>query len=450
MGSIPLPALDIKTQNPQIDVVGAQARALQLKDLQNKLAMFPTEQQAAQVQLQSQQADLQMKQIALRDQQIWSDSMKQAAQEGPKPGEYQAPGSILQNAADIATRNGASFNSIMAHNEALAKLHQTLSTTAKDDIETLQKQHDNASSLLHGILNKPDDQLEDEYNKQIGILKANPSMAQSTYGLDPNSLPEFKDRESLQQEADILQGYSNVVKEHTEQTEAAARQSQAATAAAKEAREAKNPQPGTVTPAIEFEQANANYRAQLSRRVGLQNELQKNGLSQLDKMFTDPVHGYTQFLAQAQETKAAVSSAQTGSELATSLTPLMTALGVVSFAGIHRINQYDINSAGPQVGSLYRRLNTVLDKAGSGKIQPDTAKETLDLMDQMISAKHHTMMQGARMVAQNAGLDPNTTAIMDRHGDPVNMSDVAWKGTDQYRYSGTGDRNDEKNWTKVQ
>jgi hypothetical protein len=447
MGSIPLPALDYK--NPQIDVVGAQARQLQLRDLQNKLTMFPQQQAMAQAQLENEQAEVQKKQLDLKDDEIWSDSMKEAAQQGPKVG-YDKPGSILQNAADIATNKGASFKSIMAHNEALAKLHQTLSITAKDDIETLQKQHENASSLLHGVLERPDEELEDEYNKQIGILKSNPAMAQSSYGLDPATLPEFKDRESLQQEADMLQGYSNVVREHTQQTEAEARSTQAKTAAAKEKREAGNPQPGTVTPAIEFEQANANYRAQLTKRTTLSNELQKNGLSQLDKMFTDPVHGYTQFLAQAQETKSAVAAAKNGNELATSLTPLMTALGVVSFAGIHRINQYDINQSGPQVGSLYRKMNTILDKAGTGAIQPDTARETVEIMDQMINAKHHTLLQGARMVSQNAGLDPNTTAVMDRHGDPVNLGDVAWKGTDQYRYSGTGDRNDEKSWVKVQ
>lgn len=448
MGSIPLPALDIRP--PQIDVQGAQIKALQLRDLANRNSLFPIQQQQAQTQLQSEQADLQMKQTQVRDQQVWSDAMKEASTAGPQAGKYQSPGSILQNAADIATRNGASFNSIMGHNEALAKLQQTLSTTSKDDLENLKMQHENASSLLHGVLSKPDEELEGEYNKQLSVLRDNPVMAQKSYGLDPSTLPAFTNREDLQKEADILEGYSNVVKEHSEAEQAKARSSQAATAASKEAREASNPQPGTVTPAEQFAQQNANYRAELSRHVGFQNELQKMGITELARMFTDPVHGYTPFLAQAQGVKSAVASAKDGNELATSLTPLMTALGVVGFGGVHRINQYDINAAGPAVGSLYRQLNTTLDKAGSGKINPDTARETVDIVDQMLSAKHHSLLQGARMVAQNAGLDPHSTSVMDRHGDPVALGDVAWKGTDQYRYKGQGDRNDAENWEKVQ
>ena len=46
-------------------------------------------------------------------------------------------------------------------------------------------------------------------------------------------------------------------------------------------------------------QAEASQQA-LNRQAMFSNENQKAGLSQLDKMFTDPQHGYTQFLAQAQ------------------------------------------------------------------------------------------------------------------------------------------------------
>lgn len=444
-----IPLVALQGVQPQIDVQGAQAKQLQLRDLANKNSMFPVARQAAQTQLESQQVDLEEKRQHLKDEQIWSDSMKEAAKAGPQENK-QGAGSILQNAADIATRNGASFNSIMAHNEALANLQKTLSTTNKEDIETLQKQHENASSLLHNVLSKPDEELEAEYNKQLDILRANPSVAQKSYGLNPGDLPAFKDRASLEQEADMLQGYSNVVKEHAQQTEAEARKTQAGVSAAREAREAGNPQPGTVTPAIEYEQKMANYRAELGKHVGLQNELQKNGISQLDKMFTDPVHGYTSFLSQANGTKSAVASAQSGNELATSLIPLMTALGVTSFGGVHRVNQNEINAAGPTVGSYFRRLNTLLDRAGTGKIQPDTARETNELIDNLVNAKHHATLQGAAMVARNAGLTPETTTVMDRSGNLANLGDIAWKGNDQYKYSGKGDRNDEKNWEKVQ
>src|SRR5882762_227109 len=114
MGSIPLPALDFKP--PQIDVQGAQYKQLQLRDLANKNSMFPVEQQMAQTKLASENLALEEQRQKLKDEQIWSDSMKEAAKAGPQTNR-QGAGSILQNAADIATRNGASFNSIMAHNE---------------------------------------------------------------------------------------------------------------------------------------------------------------------------------------------------------------------------------------------------------------------------------------------------------------------------------------------
>ena len=52
-----------------------------------------------------------------------------------------------------------------------------------------------------------------------------------------------------------------------------------------------------------YVQGREDLRQSLNRQAMQSNELQKNGLGQLDKMFTDPTHGYTQFLAQAQSTK---------------------------------------------------------------------------------------------------------------------------------------------------
>jgi len=74
-------------------------------------------------------------------------------------------------------------------------------------------------------------------------------------------------------------------------------------------------------------------------------------LDKLGQMFADPQHGYVQFLARPKATKNSIASAKKGDELASSLVPLMTALGVTSFAGVHRINQTEVEAAGPQVGS---------------------------------------------------------------------------------------------------
>ena len=171
-----------------------------------------------------------------------------------------------------------------------------------------------------------------------------------------------------------------------------------------------------------------NVRQSLNRQATFANTMQKDGLDQVGKMFTDPQHGYTQFLSQAEATKSAVANAKNGNELASSLAPLMTASGVLSFSGIHRINQVDVNQAGPQVGSIYRRINSALDKAGSGTINPDTAKEMDSLMDELIEAKHTALVNGAQVIAKNAGLDPTKTTIMGKDGTPDTL-DHASKNT---------------------
>jgi hypothetical protein len=96
--------------------------------------------------------------------------------------------------------------------------------------------------------------------------------------------------------------------------------------------------------------------------------------------------------------------------------PLMLALGVTSFAGIHRINETEVNAAGPGAGSLYRKLNTIIDKAGSGAVPEDTLKEASAIVDGLIDAKHASIINGANMVAANGGLDPKKTMVMDRSG----------------------------------
>lgn len=174
-----------------------------------------------------------------------------------------------------------------------------------------------------------------------------------------------------------------------------------------------------------YEQAAENTRQSLNRQAQFANTLQKSGLDQMDKMFTDPQHGYTQFLAQAQSTKQAASDARNGNELAASLTPLMTALGVTSFAGVHRINQNEVNAAGQHVGSLYRQANALLDKIGSGTIPADTAKEVQGLVDNLIDAKHQSLIQGANLVAKNTGLDPTKIAVITRDGGTDTLDNVS-------------------------
>jgi hypothetical protein len=456
MGLSPLPNYNITS--PNIDVVGAQYRALQLKDLQNKASMFPTEQAAAQTKLESEKADLQIKQQAIKDQSIFSDSMRQAVSEGAAKGTptTSTSGSIFQRASDLAVQGGASFGSVVSHQQAMADLRAKVATATKEETDNTDKQHENLRSIYETVAKVPPapagDQ-ENEWNRQMDLIRRNPSSA-AAYGVDPNNLPEYPGASHMQEQADILAASHNLHTEHTQALESEARSSQAATAASKEAREAGGTTPPSLTDI--YKEKESNYRAELSRNVGFQNRLQQNGLSQLDKMFTDPIHGYTQFLAQAKVTQNTAANAKTGDELATSMAPLMTALGVVSFANIHRMNQTEVDSAGANVGSAGRRVMSYVYKMGAGKINPDTANEAIRLMDEMIEEKHQGLVQGASMIAKNNDLPPTTT-VMDKDGNTATLGDMLdyyrpentiHNGVDTYRYIGTGDRKDIKNYKK--
>ena len=176
----------------------------------------------------------------------------------------------------------------------------------------------------------------------------------------------------------------------------------------------------------EYTQNAENMRQASNRAAMFGNELQKNGLNQLDKVFTDPQHGYAQVLAQANLTKSDIQNAKDGSELAAAFAPVMTILGVNSFAGMHRVSPAE-PIAFANAGSLYRRLNTMLDKATAGEMNPDTAKEAVQLVDALIQAKHASLVGSAQMVAQNAGLDPKKTMILDSTGKMDTLDSVAKK-----------------------
>ena len=310
---------------------------------------------------------------------------------------------------------------------------QTAAANLTDkQLENLTKTHDLATNALEAVKQVPMEQRPQAIKDQLGSL--------SQQGVDISkivpaltSLPDFSDK-SLNQAETSLKGSQWLAQNEEAQrkqrqapSDADVIQQRQATLAETEAKtiQAANEgslalerqrQLGKVTDADVYKEQQANFRAQIQRQTTFANELQKGGLSNLDKMFSDPQHGYTQFLSQAQSTKNTIMQSKNGSELASSLEPLMMALGVTSFAGVHRINQTEVNAAGPEVGSLYRRLDSIVSKAGSGSVPEDTLKEAGAIVDGLIDAKYHGLVNGANMVAANAGLDPKKTVVMDRSG----------------------------------
>lgn len=177
-----------------------------------------------------------------------------------------------------------------------------------------------------------------------------------------------------------------------------------------------------------YEQSQANYRAQLGRQTTFQNSRMLHGLNQIDQYTADPQHGYGQFVSQAGAVKSAIDQAQNGNQLAASLEPMMLALGVSSFAGVHRINDTEINRAGPAVGSAFRKLDNLLTQVGSGKPTAQQLNEASSIIDNLTEAKHNAYVQGVSAVAANSGLDPNQVTVFDKGGNITSLSSAQGKG----------------------
>jgi hypothetical protein len=162
------------------------------------------------------------------------------------------------------------------------------------------------------------------------------------------------------------------------------------------------------------EQMHADSMAQTNALKGQQ--FAQKGLEANDKTWTDPQHGYLQVLSQANEGKNAIKAGADGNGLLTSLAPTMAVLGMNSFAGTHRISPAEASAAGAP-GGWSERANAWFDKAASGKISPQLAKEGNALFDQLIDAKYDASVQSSAMHSQGYGIPPSATPAMTKAGE---------------------------------
>jgi hypothetical protein len=142
------------------------------------------------------------------------------------------------------------------------------------------------------------------------------------------------------------------------------------------------------------------------------------------KIWSDPQHGFAQFGAQANAWKSDIALSKNGNQLASNLEPVMAALGVSSFAGVHRINPTEVQNAGPEVGSLYRRFNALLDKTGKGQLPTDTLNEAGGLIDALVNARYTSAVRATQLIAGNYKVDPNSLMVTDMDGNPVSLGDA--------------------------
>lgn len=175
MGSIPLPALDVKVPQ-QPDLLEKFSQLQQLRGQQQAQQMqqqeAPLRMQALQQGVDTGAVDLQQKQIQLKDQQAMNAAMKQWSQVS-KPA-ASTPGTAPQASSlpdydsliDLAKKNGASFSAIQGLQKSVLGMKAQASTIAKDDAQAgtanataLKTKNGMLIDSLSGVANLPDYQL---------------------------------------------------------------------------------------------------------------------------------------------------------------------------------------------------------------------------------------------------------------------------------------------------
>ena len=120
MGSIPLPALDVRPPQQQADPLEQYGRLMQLQNMQR---MQPLQQQQAQQQVQSGQLDIQQKQQALTDQKAMTSAMQQW------------DGQDYNKLIPLVIKNGGSAQAVMGLKSKVLEQQQAISTTLKNNAD---------------------------------------------------------------------------------------------------------------------------------------------------------------------------------------------------------------------------------------------------------------------------------------------------------------------------
>jgi hypothetical protein len=477
MGSIPLPELDLKQQPaPQLpDYAGNMDRLMQLSNLMQN---SQTQRQGMQQDQQLQGLKIKEQQQNLQDQQtlrtlspnfITKDStgkvtgydydglFNQAAQSGVSPQTL----SSFQKSISDATLAKANATKAQLENQ------QTLNSEAFDHLEGLRGTQDptqrqqlwsqalqwtqqNAGALSVDPTKLPQQAPDDN---SLSVIEASLGMHAQQIADAAKKATTYKDQSQGQAAAatassTLLKQYAPTLSQSTSQndysTKLQAFETLHSDLAGQFPRQfdPKNPQAvlsaAMTAPELadyqqkdrlnKYDQAQENYRAQLGRQTTFENARMLHGLNQVDTYTADPQHGYGQFVSQAGAVKSAIQSAKDGNQLAASLEPMMLALGVSSFAGVHRINDTEINQAGPAVGSGLRKLSNLLSTVGTGKPTDAQLNEATSIVDSLTTAKHNAYVQGVSAVAANSGLDPSKVTVFDRGGNIASLASVQGKG----------------------
>ena len=151
------------------------------------------------------------------------------------------------------------------------------------------------------------------------------------------------------------------------------------------------------------------------------------GLTENEKVWTDPARGYAAALAQANQTKQSIKAGADGNGLVTSMVPTMEVLGINHAAGINRISPQEAHAAGLP-GSWAEQWNAWATKAMTGKLTPQLASQGNQLMDIVSNAAYTRAVQSSQVIAKGHNLPYENTPAMNRDGSITTLDKVAGGG----------------------
>lgn len=432
MGSIPLPALDVRPPQPDPNLLSQYA---QLSALKNQQVMQPLQQQAAQNEVQSSALDLQQKQIQLQDQKAMQATMQQWGKgttqpSSPSPDVAAAPAASsssmpsYDDLVPLAIKNGASWNAVQQLQQHVLQMKSQAATIAMDDAragsskaDTLKANNGMIVNAMTGVMGLPDGQLAQgistaaqqlsqqglfdpqhvQMAQQLATLaQQNPAQARQQLDVQIKSLGGFSqllDSAQKQAQASQEQGKSDPNSPFYAPSETSValgtapkaseiQQGEAQQAANKEVTVQKAVQPLMIQRSAAEGAARATVEAQAARGsnaaiANVPKELIEPAVTAATKAGTE----YAQAQSVSQTIKDMMADARNGNVVAYHLIPQEGALEITTSQGVKRINMAEIQNYGG--GSLWQRMQGHIGGALTGQTFPSSV---LDDMSQMQAA----------------------------------------------------------------
>lgn len=345
-------------------------------------------------------------------------------------------GDIGQTIQDAQSSGKVRPQTVMALQKQQLEMHTALAAATEKDLGNAAKTGDLLAGALDTVMKAPEANRPEVLKNQIASLAAMGVPVQNIQK-QLSGLQDLSDK-TLQGLETSLIGHKNAVenelntrKTQATEAEAAARTSQAATAAAKvgpevahlqaqtQLAQTQNAQAGQVTEKDKYVQGMENYRATLARQAEGQNQVQRKGLDSLQKQSET----YTQFQSTATSLKNSLLAAGNGNEMAAAVAPLQGTLFITTSEGVKRINETELKGVSG-AGSLVQRINGALSKTtGGGPLSQKLKDDMASLVDLYENAKYESYQKQAAYTQKLHGLDPATTPILDRDGSITTIND---------------------------